>query len=65
MRYWDVNMDGSLALLQVIQDTSCTTMVFSSSATVYSLPELVPIDKTAPLRTINPYDKGSRGVAAG
>lgn len=55
LRYWDVNVGGSLRLLEVMRERGCTTLVFSSSATVYGMPEAVPIPETAPVRPINPY----------
>lgn len=33
--YWDVNVVGSLCLLKVMEYYDCTTIVFSSSATIY------------------------------
>ncbi len=55
LRYWDVNVAGSRMLLEVMQSHGCRTLVFSSSATVYGMPEAVPIPETAPVRPINPY----------
>ena len=55
LRYWEVNVGGSRLLLELMQERGCTTLVFSSSATVYGMPEAVPIPETAPLRPINPY----------
>lgn len=55
LRYWDVNVGGSRLLLEVMQERGCFTLVFSSSATVYGMPEAVPIPETAHLRPINPY----------
>lgn len=53
--YWDVNVAGSLQLLAAMQAHACRTLVFSSSATVYGIPEMIPIAETAPLQPINPY----------
>ena len=55
LRYWDVNVSGSLRLLEAMERRGCRTLVFSSSATVYGMPEAVPIPETAPVRPINPY----------
>ena len=55
LAYWDVNVAGSRMLLAAMQAHGCRTLVFSSSATVYGLPEQVPIPETAPVRPINPY----------
>ena len=53
--YWDVNVAGSRQLLAAMQAHGCRTLVFSSSATLYGLPEQVPIPETAPVQPINPY----------
>ena len=53
--YWDVNVSGSRSLLAAMEVHGCRTLVFSSSATVYGLPEKVPIPESAPIQPINPY----------
>ena len=55
LRYWDVNVAGSRCLLAAMQRHGCRTLVFSSSATLYGLPEQVPIAETATVQPINPY----------
>ena len=55
LAYWEVNVAGSLQLLAAMRAHGCRTIVFSSSATVYGIPEQVPIPETAPVRPINPY----------
>ncbi len=60
--YWDVNVNGSRCLLACMQSRGCRTMVFSSSATLYGLPEEIPIPETAPIRPINPYGKTKAAV---
>jgi UDP-glucose 4-epimerase len=55
LRYWDVNVAGSRTLLAEMQRQGCRTLVFSSSATLYGLPEQVPIPESAPIQPINPY----------
>ena len=55
LAYWDVNVGGSRALLAAMRAHGCRTLVFSSSATVYGIPEQVPIVETAPVAPINPY----------
>jgi UDP-glucose 4-epimerase len=55
LRYWDVNVAGSRCLLAEMQRQGCRTLVFSSSATLYGLPEQVPISESAPIQPINPY----------
>ena len=62
LRYWDVNLCGSRQLLQVMQAHGCRNLVFSSSATLYGIPELVPIPESAPIQPINPYGHSKAAV---
>ena len=62
LRYWDVNLAGSRQLLAAMQAHGCRSLVFSSSCTVYGLPEQVPIRETAPIRPINPYGHSKAAV---
>ena len=55
LRYWDVNVHGTLSLLKVMANHGCHTFVFSSSATLYGYPDHVPIPETAAIQPINPY----------
>jgi UDP-glucose 4-epimerase len=57
LRYHDVNVGGAVALLQAMRRHGVGRLVFSSSATVYGMPESNPIPETAPLRTLNPYGR--------
>ena len=57
LRYHDVNVGGALALLQAMQRHGVGKLVFSSSATVYGLPDANPIPEDAPLRALNPYGR--------
>ncbi|MCS5691519.1 UDP-glucose 4-epimerase GalE [Cyanobium sp. FGCU-6] len=62
LRYWQVNVGGSLRLLEVMTAHGCRTLVFSSSATLYGLCERVPIDESAPVQPINPYGSTKAAV---
>jgi UDP-glucose 4-epimerase len=62
LRYWDVNLSGSRQLLAAMQAHGCRTLVFSSSCTVYGMPEVVPISETAPVQPINPYGHSKAAV---
>jgi UDP-glucose 4-epimerase len=62
LRYWDVNLSGSRQLLAAMQAHGCRTMVFSSSCTVYGMPEVVPIREIAPVQPINPYGHSKAAV---
>jgi UDP-glucose 4-epimerase len=57
LRYWDVNVGGAMALLHVLTRCGVRDVVFSSSATVYGVPEEVPIDEQAPVGAVNPYGR--------
>lgn len=56
-RYYDNNLGSTLALVEVMRETGCRQLVFSSSATVYGIPEAVPLTEGAPLAAINPYGR--------
>ena len=62
LRYWDVNVCGSRPLLAAMDAHACRTLVFSSSATLYGYPEVVPIPETAPVQPINPYGHSKAAV---
>ena len=53
--YYENNVGGTLALLEAMHERKVQRLVFSSSATVYGVPEKLPIAEDAPVRPINPY----------
>lgn len=55
LRYYQNNVQGTLSLLQAMDQGGCHSIVFSSSATVYGDPASVPIDEGFPTSTTNPY----------
>jgi UDP-glucose 4-epimerase len=55
LRYFRNNVEGTLALLRVMERHDLRRIVFSSSATVYGLSEQMPLREDAPLGAINPY----------
>lgn len=55
LTYYNNNVQGSIELLQAMQRHDVKKIVFSSSATVYGIPKVVPIDETHSLNAINPY----------
>ena len=57
VRYYDHNVNGTLTLLRAMAEHEVFTMVFSSSATVYGDPEIVPIREDASLGPTNPYGR--------
>ena len=62
LAYWDVNVSGSKQLLVAMQRAGCRTIVFSSSATLYGMPDVVPIPESAPVKPINPYGHSKASV---
>ena len=53
--YYHNNLTGTFNLLNSMIRHNVNRIVFSSSATVYGLPESVPIREDFPLSTTNPY----------
>jgi UDP-glucose 4-epimerase len=53
--YYDNNVAGTLALLDVMDEKNISRIVFSSSATVYGVPDALPLTEEAPIRPVNPY----------
>ena len=57
LAYYDNNMNGTMRLVEAMAAADCKTLVFSSSATVYGLPECVPISERAATGATNPYGR--------
>jgi UDP-glucose 4-epimerase len=57
LRYYDNNVAGTVALLEVMQRHDVRDLVFSSSATVYGDPPTVPITESTRLDATNPYGR--------
>ncbi|KWI45679.1 UDP-glucose 4-epimerase [Burkholderia pseudomultivorans] len=55
LEYYQNNIGGLLAVLKVMRERKVRQFVFSSSATVYGVPERSPIDESFPLSATNPY----------
>ncbi|HEV3106762.1 MAG TPA: UDP-glucose 4-epimerase GalE [Trinickia sp.] len=53
--YYRNNIDSLLVLLDTMRARNVKRFVFSSSATVYGVPERSPIDESFPLSATNPY----------
>lgn len=53
--YYQNNVVGTLNLLEQMQDHQVKRLVFSSSATVYGDPTVVPITENSALHPTNPY----------
>lgn len=56
LEYYYNNITGTITLLQVMRDYGVRKIVFSSSATVYGTPEIIPVNETCKRGDItNPY----------
>lgn len=55
--YYANNVQGTISLLQAMQETGVKSLVFSSSATVYGDPKYLPIDEAHPTSATNPYGR--------
>ena len=55
LKYYENNISGTVALLQVMNKYNVKKIIFSSSATVYGDPEKLPLDEECRLSTTNPY----------
>ncbi len=55
LMYYSNNLRGTFNILETMKKYGCTKFVFSSSATVYGIPEKVPVKEDFPLSAINPY----------
>jgi UDP-glucose-4-epimerase GalE len=53
--YYDRNVVRSIALLDVVREHSPRAVLFSSTAAVYGMPDVVPIPEVSVLAPINPY----------
>lgn len=58
LEYYDNNVNGSLVLARCMRKAGVKSLVFSSSATVYGDPDVVPITENSPTgATTNPYGR--------
>jgi UDP-glucose 4-epimerase len=57
LEYFENNVAGSVTLLQALRAANVKTFVFSSSATVYGDPEVLPLVESARLSVTNPYGR--------
>ncbi|OLS41090.1 UDP-glucose 4-epimerase GalE [Bacillus sp. MRMR6] len=57
LHYYHNNITGTLILCNVMNKFGVKNLVFSSSATVYGIPDEVPISEDFPLSATNPYGR--------
>lgn len=57
IEYYANNVQGTISLLQAMEQTDVHQLVFSSSATVYGQPQYLPLDEAHPTSATNPYGR--------
>ncbi|QWD78270.1 UDP-glucose 4-epimerase GalE [Polynucleobacter sp. MWH-Svant-W18] len=57
LKYYDNNVCGTINLIEAMQAEKINKFIFSSSATVYGVPQYLPYDEDHPLEPINTYGK--------
>jgi UDP-glucose 4-epimerase len=57
LKYYDNNVGGSISLLEAMQGAKVNKLIFSSSATVYGVPQYLPYDESHPTVPMNTYGK--------
>ena len=55
LAYYRNNIGGLVNVCETMQAHGCRRLVFSSSATVYGVPERLPLTEEAPVSAVNPY----------
>lgn len=55
LMYYRNNLNGTIALMELMNEFDVKNMVFSSSATVYGMNNEAPFTEDMPLSTTNPY----------
>jgi UDP-glucose 4-epimerase len=57
LRYYRVNVGGTVSLLEAMGEAGVRRIVFSSSCTVYGTPGEAPVDESAPRGAASPYGR--------
>jgi len=57
LMYYDNNINGTLTLLRVMESFDVNNLIFSSSATVYGVPEVIPIKEDSKRSATSPYGR--------
>jgi UDP-glucose 4-epimerase len=62
LAFYEVNVGGMLALIEVMGEAGVATLVFGSSAAAYGQPQDLPIAEDAPLAPLSVYGRTMRVV---
>ena len=55
LSYWEVNVGGTLSLLNVMEEFKCQTLVFSSSASIYNFSGMKLLNENDLIKPNSPY----------
>lgn len=55
LKYYENNVGGAIALLEVMKENKVDHIIFSSSATVYGMNNISPLTEDLPTSATNPY----------
>lgn len=62
LKYYENNLFSSVNLMLSMREHNVKRLVFSSSATVYGIPETLPMREDFPLQSMNPYGSTKRMI---
>ena len=57
LHYYRIGVGGTVALARAMDRHDVRNLVYSSSATVYGIPDELPVTEDSPLSAINPYGR--------
>ncbi len=57
-KYYQNNVAGTISLLEVMRNSGCWKIIFSSTCATYGVPDRLPLDENSRQEPINPYGKG-------
>lgn len=57
LKYYENNLDSTFNLLRLMQEYDCKNIVFSSSASIYSMDNEMPVDENGKLGATTPYGR--------
>lgn len=60
--YWDINLNGTINLVKIMDKYNCNNLIFSSSATVYGEINKPPFKENFKLFPVNPYARNKASI---
>ncbi len=62
IEYYNTNVFGTLVLLEAMSKANVNNIIFSSSASVYGSPNVLPIKENFPLQASSPYARSKKMI---